>query len=638
MDNVTPTAGTDVVFTIRVTNSGPDNATNVKVKDKLPSNYSYLSDNSASITDSTGAITSYDSGTGIWNIGQINNGVSVTLNITATVITSATVNWAEVESVDQVDIDSVPDDSSQSTDDDASAPAADLYVDQVVSSTYPGVNTNFTFTITVTNDGTVGTTGVQVKDKLPSGVVFKSYTSTVGTYSSSTGIWEVGSLSTGQSQVLTITAQIPSSGVRTNWAEVWKSNLPDPDSTPRNSSTAEDDDASTTVSFRPILINEVAWAGTASTLPDDQWIELYNPSAVAVDITGWTLKTSETIPSPNITLNGTIAAGGYFLLERDNNSTVSDVAASQFFTGSLSPSGEILTLRDTNSNVIDTANGNGGAWPRGGGTNYASMERQGNTTEGDSAWVTNTGVTRNGVNASGDKIYGTPGAKNSTGIAPTATPIVVPPTAVPIVRPIMNEFLARPGFDWNQDGRVDVFDEFIEIKNIGITDATMTGWMLDNGTGSNSTTFEIPTLILKPGQRAVFYGLQTNILLSDGGGTVRLSNPSGKIYDAYTYPLAKVEDQSVCRLPDGNGQWYEDCVPTPNLTNSREGEVPSMPEGEAFESPVCDLPDTLPADFLFAECRGYGAGIWHSFFWDQYGWQGDQYAPENMSKWESFVE
>ena len=111
----------------------------------------------------------------------------------------------------------------------------------------------------------------------------------------------------------------------------------------------------------------------------------------------------------------------------------------------------------------------------------------------------------------------------------------------------------------------------------------------------------------------VFYGLQTNILLSDGGDTVRLINPSGKIYDAYTYAIAKVEDQSVCRLPDGNGSWYEDCIPTPNLTNSREGDVPSMPGGEVFESPVCELPDTLPADFLFAECRGYGADIWHSF-------------------------
>jgi hypothetical protein len=387
-----------------------------------------------------------------------------------------------------------------------------------------------------------------------------------------------------------------------------------------------------------VIINEIAWAGTSSSLLDDQWIELYNPSSVAVNITGWTLRTSETVPTPSIVLNGTIASGGYFLLERDNNLTVSDITANQIYTGALSTSGEILTLRDTAGNVIDTANGNGGKWPAGGGTNYASMERQGNTAENDDVWVTNTGVTKNGKDANGGSIYGTPGKKNSTGIAPTATPVVVPPTAVPIVRPVINEFLARPGFDWNQDGKVDVFDEFIEIKNIGVTDVNLNGWKLDDEADQGSSPFTLPSITLKPGERAIFYGLQTNILLSDGGDTVRLLNPSNKIYDAYTYAIAKVEDRSVCRLPDGGSGWYEDCVPTPNLINSHEGDVPSMPEGEAFESPVCDLPDTLPADFLFAECRGYGAGIWRSFFWDQFGWQGSQFVRQNMSKWEAFVE
>ncbi|MDO9301459.1 MAG: lamin tail domain-containing protein [Anaerolineales bacterium] len=627
MDNVTPIVGTDVVFTIRVTNAGPDTAENVVVKDKLSTNYTYLSDNG-----------SYDPVTGYWTVGDIPNGATRTLNITATVVAttaSTFTNWAEVWASDQVDTDSVPGDSSQSSDDDASAPAADLRIDQTIVSEYPGLNTEFTYTITVTNDGTVGATGVQVKDKLPSGVTYVSYTSTVGTYTSSTGYWVIDTLANSASATLAIKAKMTSAGARTNWAEVWKSSLPDPDSTPGNSSTTEDDDASATVYFRPILINEVAWAGTSSSLLDDQWIELYNPNSVSVDISGWTLTTADL--TPNITLNGAIAAGGFFLLERDNNYTVSDITANQTYTGALLTSGETLTLRD-GVYVIDTANISGGAWPKGGGSNYASMERQGNTAESDSVWVTNTGVTRNGKNASGGDIYGTPGKKNSTGIAPTPTPITIPPTAIPIVRPIINEFLARPGFDWNQDGKVDVFDEFIEIKNIGITDVNLKDWQLDDEEDSGSSPFKIPSLTLKPGQHAVFYALQTNILLSDGGDTVRLLNPGGKIYDAYTYPIAKAEDQSVCRLPDGNGSWYEDCVPTPNLINSREGEIPSMPGGGVFESPVCQLPDTLPADFLFAECRGYGADIWHSFYWDQFGWQGDQYVPENMSKWESFVE
>jgi hypothetical protein len=225
---------------------------------------------------------------------------------------------------------------------------------------------------------------------------------------------------------------------------------------------------------------------------------------------------------------------------------------------------------------------------------------------------------------------------------PTATRTrTLVPTQPPVGRPVINEFLPRPGFDWNQDGRIDVFDEFIEIKNLGPVDINLNGWKLDDEANLGSSAFTIPDMVLKPGQRAVFYGLETNILLSDGGDTVRLLNPSGKIFDSYTYSIAKVEDESFCRLPDradNLGDWYQDCTPTPALTNTRDGEVPEMPEGEDSDSPICELPDTLPAPFLFAECRGYGANIWRSMYWDKTGWQGDQYVPENTSKWPSFVE
>lgn len=631
MDNVTPTLGTNVVFTIRVNNAGPNNATGVQVKDILPSVYGYVSDDSGG---------NYNSTTGIWNVGTVNNGTTRTLRITSTLVTnSIAINWAEIWRSDQVDIDSVPGDSSRNTDDDASAPFADLRLDQTVSNTSPGLNNNFTYLITVTNDGTVGTTGIQVRDKLPTGVSYVGHSASTGTYSSTTGIWTVGTLATNASATLTITAKITTSGVFINQAEVWKSDLPDPDSAPANNSTIEDDDANTTVYFRPILINEVAWAGTASNLPNDQWIELHNPSSVAVNISGWKLTSSG--GNVNITLNGSISSGGFFLLERDDNTTVADISANQMYTGALSTSGETLTLRDAAGNLMDTANGNGGAWPRGTlAPNYATMERQGNTEESDSAWVTNTGVTRNGTNASGNPIYGTPGRANSTGVSPTPIPTA---TLAPVVipsRPLINEVLPRPGFDWNQDGRIDIFDEFIEIKNIAPTDLNLSGWRLDDGLNEGSAPYTLPDVTLKPGQRIAFYGLQTNILLSDGGDTVRLIDPNGRVYDIFTYSVAASADRSFCRLPDGSptdNSWLDDCIPTPNLTNTREGLVPVMPGGNPA-SPVCQLPDTLPADFLIAECRGYGSNIWNSYYWDRVGWQGRHYLPDNLNKWVSFIE
>ncbi len=585
------------------------------------------------------------------------DGASATLTVTNTYSGSLAVNWAQVSDVNEVDPDSLPGNclatvASCTEDDDASAPSADLSVTQSVSNVNPDVSDNVTFTITVRNAGLADTSGVQVKDLLPSGLTHVSDNGG-GNYNKSSGIWTVGDLSNGASRTLSITARVSRHGVLTNAAEVWKSSQDDPDSDPANGSTSEDDYAAVTItSYRAVILNEIAWGGTAAS-PEDEWIELYNPSSADITLSGWKIRKNSCGASGTdyIVLAGgaKIPRGGFFLLERgafsSDNNTVSDVSADQIYlestTPALSDSGEILFLCDNLGNFIDTANRNGGAWPQGSALprfNYGSMERKGISAESDDNWVTNIGTPKYGLDADKKAIYGTPKRANSAGITATATPAGAAPTAVPIVRPVINEFLARPGFDWNQDGKVDVFDEFIEIKNIGVVDVNLNGWKLDDEADQGSSPFTLPSITLKPGERAIFYGLQTNILLSDGGDTVRLLNPGNKIYDAYTYAIAKAEDQSVCRLPDGNGSWYEDCVPTPNRTNSREGEVPSMPEGEAFESPVCDLPDTLPADFLFAECRGYGAGIWRSFFWDQFGWQGSQFVRQNMSKWEAFVE
>src|SRR5512138_1594589 len=59
-----------------------------------------------------------------------------------------------------------------------------------------------------------------------------------------------------------------------------------------------------------VVINEVAWAGTAAST-NDEWIELYNTTATAIDLTNWTLNAKDgspaiTIPSgrPSIPPNG----------------------------------------------------------------------------------------------------------------------------------------------------------------------------------------------------------------------------------------------------------------------------------------------------------------------------------------------
>ncbi|NCB85698.1 MAG: DUF11 domain-containing protein, partial [Bacteroidia bacterium] len=84
VDNNKPVPGTNVTFNLTATNNGLSNNTGVSVTDLLPSGYTYVSSSTA-----TGA---YVSGTGVWNIGNLNSGASATLSIVATVKSSGVFN------------------------------------------------------------------------------------------------------------------------------------------------------------------------------------------------------------------------------------------------------------------------------------------------------------------------------------------------------------------------------------------------------------------------------------------------------------------------------------------------------------------------------------------------------------------
>ncbi len=167
-----------------------------------------------------------------------------------------------------------------------------------------------------------------------------------------------------------------------------------------------------------VVINEVAWMGTAASF-SDEWIELHNTTTRDIDLTGWVLQGSDN-NTPNILLRGNITAGGFFLLERTDDTTVSNIEADQIYTGDLINTGESLTLQDVTSQVIDTANGDSGAWPAGDNATKSAMERiNALAPDSDTNWATNNGIIRNGLDANGNPLNGTPKARNSVSEPPT---------------------------------------------------------------------------------------------------------------------------------------------------------------------------------------------------------------------------
>jgi gliding motility-associated-like protein/uncharacterized repeat protein (TIGR01451 family) len=89
---------------------------------------------------------------------------------------------------------------------------ADLSVVKTVNNTYPMIGHTAVFAISATDNGPADATGVTVTDILQNGYTYVSSTTTGGTYNPSTGVWTIGNLNNGATDVLTITATVNATG------------------------------------------------------------------------------------------------------------------------------------------------------------------------------------------------------------------------------------------------------------------------------------------------------------------------------------------------------------------------------------------------------------------------------------------
>ncbi|MCC7197671.1 lamin tail domain-containing protein [Candidatus Peregrinibacteria bacterium] len=160
-----------------------------------------------------------------------------------------------------------------------------------------------------------------------------------------------------------------------------------------------------------VVINEVAWSGSADSA-NDEWIELYNPSTAAVDLTGWTIQDDH--GASVYALSGSISSHGYYVIE-ESEAAIQPLIASLIVNVSLANSGDSLTLIDAQGTVIDDVNSSGGVWFAGDAVTHATMERVSASGSGDVAsnWATSTGTGLGNTASAGAGIQGTPGGVNS---------------------------------------------------------------------------------------------------------------------------------------------------------------------------------------------------------------------------------
>ncbi len=202
VNNSTLNVGDTATFTITATNNGPDQATNIKITDIMPQGF-----NNIQITASPG--TTYSLADGIWTIPQLNNGNTVTLNLTGIVnSTIASKNTTNTATRTQQDQYNPLTNTANAT---IYVPLADVYIGKTVDNNNPKVGDIVTFTVTVINDGPDNATNITIIDIMP-GVPGDfsdiSINPSMGTYNSTTGIWTIPFLANGANATLNLSGNV----------------------------------------------------------------------------------------------------------------------------------------------------------------------------------------------------------------------------------------------------------------------------------------------------------------------------------------------------------------------------------------------------------------------------------------------
>jgi len=402
----------------------------VTVDDSLPSGLTYVGSDASQ--------GSYNSSTGVWSVGALDEGGEAHLKIEAWVDAGTAgrtlINTASV-SANEDDPNGPNDDSAVVK---VKESEVDLRIKKSVDDRTLEEGDTITFYIDVINEGPGDATGVKVDDPLPSGLTYLSSHASQGSYSaggsaggSTGGAWNVGTLRAGEGARLEIEARVDAGTARSHLVNSARiSDVDQDDPTSWNNRDSVDVDVTDEGSIDhgeesgghsdiTVAINEICWAGTKASA-DDQWIELINPGDSDLSLIGWTLvisyPTDEQKEDEKIPLSGTIHAHGFYLLERGDDSTIANIPADLIFLPPLPSEGGTLRLVDPTGAVVDVINPDGGPWPAGLALPElkASMERVDPKAPGERKnWRTNDTVERNGVDAGGFPINGTPKHANS---------------------------------------------------------------------------------------------------------------------------------------------------------------------------------------------------------------------------------
>ncbi len=209
VSNPTPNVGQQIAFMVQVTNSGPNDATNVSLKDLLPAGLTFVSIGTIA-TQGT-----YNPSTGVWNVGTLAGRATATLSIQAKVTSPAPQsNVATIVHADQYD-PNIANNQASATE---TPQSADLGVTTSVGDSRPTLNETITYTVRVTDNGPNMAKGTMVSDPIPAGLSDVTTTTSVGSYNPANGTWMLGTIPVHGVATMTITGKVTSGNPITDTA------------------------------------------------------------------------------------------------------------------------------------------------------------------------------------------------------------------------------------------------------------------------------------------------------------------------------------------------------------------------------------------------------------------------------------
>lgn len=202
VNNSNPNEGDTIAYTIVVTNKGAYTANLIQLTDLIPAGLTYVGSSPSRGT--------YTSSNGVWNIGTLTNGYSVSMVVTAAVAVGSggntITNTAAITMMDRPDTNLLNNTASAAL----IVKLADIAVSKSVDVPMPLENDPIQYIVTVSNLGPDIATSVVISDPIPAGLTYSSHNvSGGGSYASGTGLWTFGGpLGVGASENLWLTLTV----------------------------------------------------------------------------------------------------------------------------------------------------------------------------------------------------------------------------------------------------------------------------------------------------------------------------------------------------------------------------------------------------------------------------------------------